>query len=89
MPGQERAGLREVLDAVLDDDNRTSEEMVGVAYSFPCHFSRQLARGAWEPPVGLRRRVLWERAAWQLDLGTWMTGGGHWHGVRLSVQCHR
>ncbi|HLR96510.1 MAG TPA: helix-turn-helix domain-containing protein [Jiangellaceae bacterium] len=73
MPDQERDRLRELLDAVLDEGNRTLEEMAGDAYSSPFHFSRQLARGAGEPPVGMRRRVLLERAAWQLGGGVSVT----------------
>ncbi len=73
MPDQERDRLRELLDAVLDEGNRTLEEMAGDAYSSPFHFSRRLARGAGEPPVGMRRRVLLERAAWQLGGGASVT----------------
>ncbi|MCW2797869.1 helix-turn-helix domain-containing protein [Nocardioides sp.] len=61
-----RDRLRELLDAVLDEDNRTLDDMAGDAYSSPYHFNRQLSRGAGEPPVSMRRRVMLERAAWQL-----------------------
>ncbi|MGY1812540.1 helix-turn-helix domain-containing protein [Blastococcus sp. SYSU D00820] len=70
-PGRDR--LRELLDAVLDEDNPTLADMAGDAYSSPWHFSRQIARGAGEPPVALRRRVMLERAAWQLRHGTSVT----------------
>lgn len=70
-PGRDR--LRGLLDAVLAEDNRTLEEMAEDAYSSRYHFSRQLARGAGEPPVALRRRVLLERAAWQLGGGRSVT----------------
>jgi AraC-like DNA-binding protein len=73
MPDQGRDRLRELLDAVLDEDNRTLEEMAGDAYSSPFHFSRQLVRGAGEPPVAMRRRVLLERAAWELGGGRSVT----------------
>lgn len=73
MPERERDRLRELLDAVLDEDNRTLEDMAGDAYSSPFHFSRQLAREAGEAPVGMRRRVLLERAAWQLSRGASVT----------------
>ena len=70
-PGRDR--LRELLDAVLDEENRTLSEMAGGAYASPFHFSRQLSRGAGEPPVAMRRRVMLERAAWQLREGSSVT----------------
>jgi len=73
MTDQERDRLRELLDAVLDENNRTLEDMAGDAYSSPYHFSRQLSRGAGEPPVTMRRRVLLERAAWELGTGRSVT----------------
>jgi AraC family transcriptional regulator len=71
LSGRDR--LRELLDAVLDDDNRTLDDMAGDAYSSPYHFNRQLSRGAGEPPVAMKRRVLLERAAWQLRQGASVT----------------
>lgn len=68
-----RDRLRELLDAVLDEDNRTLHDMAGGAYSSPFHFSRLLSRGAGEPPVAMRRRVMLERAAWQLRAGSTVT----------------
>ncbi|MQA35080.1 helix-turn-helix domain-containing protein [Modestobacter roseus] len=68
-----RDRLRELLDAVLDEDNRTLAEMAGDAFASPWHFSRQVARGAGESPVALRRRVELERAAWQLQQGARVT----------------
>lgn len=73
MPDQEHDRLRELLDAVLDENNRTLEDMAGGASSSPYHFSRQLSRGAGEPPVTMRRRVLLERAAWELGTGRSVT----------------
>ncbi|SFT51357.1 DinB superfamily protein [Geodermatophilus amargosae] len=70
-PGRDR--LRELLDAVLDEDNRTLSDMAGDAYASPFHFSRQVSGGAGESPVALRRRVVLERAAWQLRQGTSVT----------------
>ncbi len=61
--------MRELLDAVLDEDHRTLGDMAGGAFSSPYHFSRQLVRGTGEPPVTMRRRVLLERAAWSLGRG--------------------
>jgi AraC-like DNA-binding protein/uncharacterized damage-inducible protein DinB len=71
MEGRDR--LRELLDAVLDEDNRTLDDMAEGAYASPYHFSRQLSRGAGEPPVAMRRRVMLERAAWQLRGGSSVT----------------
>jgi AraC-like DNA-binding protein len=71
--GGGRDRLRELLDAVLDEDNRTLGDMAGDAYSSPYHFNRQLSRGAGEPPVAMRRRVMLERAAWQLRHGASVT----------------
>ena len=68
-----RDRLRELLDAVLDEDNRTLGDMAGDAYSSPYHFNRLLSRDAGEPPVAMRRRVMLERAAWQLRQGSTVT----------------
>ena len=70
-PGRDR--LRELLDAVLDEEHRSLEEMAGGAFSSPFHFHRQLSAGAGEPPVTMRRRVMLERAAWQLRRGASVT----------------
>ena len=58
-----RDRLRELLDAVLDEQHDDLQDMAGGAYSSPFHFSRQLSRSAGEPPVAMRRRVMLERAA--------------------------
>jgi AraC-like DNA-binding protein len=68
-----RDRLRELLDAVLDEDNRTLPDMAADAFASPWHFNRQVARGAGESPVALRRRVVLERAAWQLRQGSSVT----------------
>lgn len=68
-----RDRLRELLDSVLDEDNHTLGDMAGGAYASPFHFCRQLSRDAGEPPVAMRRRVLLERAAWQLRGGSSVT----------------
>jgi AraC-like DNA-binding protein len=68
-----RDRLRELLDAVLDEEHRSLAEMAHGAYSSPFHFSRRLARDAGEPPVAMRRRVALERAAWQLARGATVT----------------
>ena len=68
-----RDRLRELLDAVLDDEHRTLADMAHGAYASPFHFSRRLSRDAGEPPVAMRRRVELERAAWQLTRGAAVT----------------
>lgn len=70
-PGRDR--LRELIDAVLDEEHRSLVDMAHGAYSSPFHFSRRLARDAGEPPVAMRRRVALERAAWQLARGAAVT----------------
>jgi AraC family transcriptional regulator len=70
-PGRDR--LRELLDAVLDEEHRSLDDMAGGAYASPYHFNRQLSAGAGEPPVAMRRRVMLERAAWQLRGGVAVT----------------
>jgi AraC-like DNA-binding protein len=71
MSGRDR--LRELLDAVLDEEHRSLADMAHGAYSSPFHFSRRLTRDAGEPPVAMRRRVALERAAWQLARGAAVT----------------
>jgi AraC family transcriptional regulator len=68
-----RDRLRELLDAVLDDEHHSLTDMATGAYSSPYHFTRRLSREAGEPPVAMRRRVMLERAAWQLRHGTSVT----------------
>lgn len=68
-----RDRLRELLDAVLDDQHRTLDDMAGGAYASTYHFSRQLSAAAGEPPVAMRRRVMLERAAWRLRGGAPVT----------------
>jgi AraC family transcriptional regulator len=68
-----RDRLRELLDAVLDEDHATLADMAGGAYSSPFHFNRRLRRDAGEPPVAMRRRVMLERAAWSIGRGSSVT----------------
>ncbi len=68
-----RDRLRELLDAVLGEENTTLDAMAQAAFASPFHFSRTLATGAGEPPVSLRRRVMLERAAWRLGRGANVT----------------
>lgn len=71
MTGRDR--LRELLDAVLDESHGSLDDMAGGAFVSPFHFSRQLRRGAGESPVAMRRRVMLERAAWQIGRGSPVT----------------
>lgn len=77
MPGAGRDRLKDLLDAVLDgtDRGRTASlgDMADAAASSPFHFARLLSRDTGEPPVSMRRRVLLERAAWQLLNGASVT----------------
>jgi AraC family transcriptional regulator len=70
-PGRDR--LRELLDAVLDEEHATLADMAGGAHYSPYHFNRRLRRDAGEPPVAMRRRVMLERAAWRVGSGTSVT----------------
>lgn len=83
MTGRDR--LRELLDAVLDEDNRTLDAMARGAYASPYHLTRVLSRDAGEAPVALRRRVLLERAAWRLREGTSVTDAA-WEAGYESVE---
>lgn len=67
MTGRDR--LRELLDAVLDEDHRTLGDMADGAFASPYHFTRVLTRDAGEAPVAMRRRVMLERAAWRIRQG--------------------
>ncbi len=68
-----RDRLRELLDAVLDENNTTLGAMAAGAFASPYHFARQISRRTGEAPVAMRRRVLLERAAWQLSGGAAVT----------------
>jgi AraC family transcriptional regulator len=64
--------LRELIDLVLDSLDEPGAD--GRALARRAHFSRDhldrlLAAATGESPVGLRRRLLLERAAWQLRTG--------------------
>lgn len=83
MTGRDR--LRTLLDAVLDEENQTVGEMARDAYVSPFHFSRALSSGAGESPAAMRRRVMLERAAWQLARGSRVTDAA-WDAGYESVE---
>ncbi|MFW6639887.1 helix-turn-helix domain-containing protein [Nocardiopsis algeriensis] len=81
-PTTGRDRLRELLDAVLEEDSPRLADMAGRAFASPFHFSRRLARDTGESPVALRRRVLLERAAWQITQGASVTDAAFAAGYR-------
>ncbi|MEV4420939.1 helix-turn-helix domain-containing protein [Patulibacter sp. NPDC049589] len=65
--------LRDLIDlvlATLDEPGTGGEELARRASFSRDHLDRLLAAATGETPVGLRRRLLLERAAWQLRDGT-------------------
>ncbi|MEE4024590.1 helix-turn-helix transcriptional regulator [Gordonia sp. PKS22-38] len=68
-----RDRIRELLDAVLSADHHSLDEMAAGAHVSAFHFSRQFTKHVGESPVALRRRVMLERAAWQLQRGSSVT----------------
>lgn len=67
---RENDPLRRLLDAVLDTDGSSLEEMAAGAHLSPFHFHRSVRAGAGETPAALRRRVALEQAAWSIQRGT-------------------
>src|SRR4051812_42942048 len=63
--------LRELIDLVLDslDERADGAALAGRAHVSRDHLDRLLAGATGESPVALRRRLLLERAAWQLRTG--------------------
>jgi AraC-like DNA-binding protein len=65
--------LRELLDLVLtslDERHADGRALAGRAHLSRDHLDRLVAGATGESPVALRRRLLLERAAWQLRAGT-------------------
>jgi AraC-like DNA-binding protein len=65
--------LRELIDLVLgtlDEPGVDGRALAGRAHFSRDHLDRVLAGATGESPVALRRRLLLERAAWQLRTGT-------------------
>ena len=67
--------LCDVLDAVLEalDEGLDGAALAARAMLSPFHFNRLLRAGIGEPPATFRRRLLLERAAWQLQHGASVT----------------
>jgi AraC-like DNA-binding protein len=65
-----RDRLRELLDAVLDEQHRNLDDMAEGAYASRFHFTRTVSQATGEAPIAMRRRVMLERAAWRLRAGT-------------------
>ena len=63
--------LRAFVDLLLDnlDDRATGDELAARAYLSRYHFDRLVASALGESPGAFRRRLLLERAAWQLQHG--------------------
>lgn len=80
-----RDRLRDLLDAVLDENNGSVADMAGDAFTSPFHFGRLVARAAGESPMAMRRRVMLERAAWQLRQGVPVTDAA-WTAGYTSVE---
>lgn len=67
--------LRDVIDAVIEalDEGLDGRAVAARAMLSPFHFNRLVRAGIGEPPATLRRRLLLERAAWQLARGASVT----------------
>jgi len=67
--------LRDVIDAVIEalDDSLDGRALAARAMLSPFHFNRLVRAGIGEPPAAFRRRLLLERAAWQLRHGASVT----------------
>lgn len=67
--------LRDVVDAVLEalDEGLDGKALAARAMLSPFHFNRLVRAGIGEAPAQFRRRLLLERAAWQLGRGATVT----------------
>lgn len=67
--------LRALIDVIVTslDDDVDGEGLAARAFLSRFHFDRQVRAGAGETTAGLRRRLLMERAAWQLGQGASIT----------------
>lgn len=67
--------LRDVIDALLEalDEGLDGPALAARALLSPFHFNRLVRAGIGEPPAAFQRRLLLERAAWQLARGATVT----------------
>jgi len=70
--------LRDVVDAVIEalDDGLDGRAVAARAMLSPFYFNRLVRAGIGEAPAAFRRRLLLERAAWQLARGVSVTDAG-------------
>ncbi len=70
--------LRDVIDAVVEalDEGLDGRAVAARAMLSPFHFNRLVRAGIGEAPAAFRRRLLLERAAWQLGRGASVTAAG-------------
>src|ERR1700755_3717804 len=70
--------LRDIVDAVLEalDEALDGRALAARAMLSPFHFNRLVRAGIGEAPAAFRRRLLLERAAWQLGRGVSVTDAG-------------
>ena len=70
--------LRDVVDAVIEalDEGLDGRAVAARAMLSPFHFNRLVRAGIGEPPAAFRRRLLLERAAWQLGRGVTVVDAG-------------
>lgn len=70
--------LRDVVDAVIEalDEHLDGRALAARAMLSPFHFNRLVRSGIGEAPAEFRRRLLLERAAWQLGRGARVTEAG-------------
>ena len=59
-------GILDLVEASLDDPDSTVDDLAARAYLSRFHFGRLLSATLGEPPGAFRRRLLLERAAYQL-----------------------
>jgi AraC-like DNA-binding protein len=70
--------LRDVVDAVIEalDEGLDGRALAARAMLSPFHFNRLVRAGIGEAPAEFRRRLLLERAAWQVTRGVSVTDAG-------------
>lgn len=70
--------LRDVIDAAIEalDEGLDGKALAARAMLSPFHFNRLVRAGIGKAPAAFRRRLLLERAAWQLAHGVSVTEAG-------------